>query len=92
MAEASFMLKVVDERGGAIRFIRAVEDGNPCWFYLRLDPVKAKEYQQKIQQGNLDIRDYGRILESDWGDYPTEDVVLFMKEEYGFVTPPPAGA
>jgi len=87
VSQTSFMLKVVEERGGAIRFIRAVEEGSECWFYLRLDPEKLLEYQQKIKEGELDIRDYGRVLESDWGDYPTPDVIRFMREEYGFETP-----
>ena len=87
MSQKSFMLKVIDERGGAIRFIRAIEDDCECWFYLRLNPEKLVEYQQKIKAGDLDIRDYGTILESDWGHYPTHDVIKFMKSEYGFVTP-----
>lgn len=87
---ATYMQKVLQERGGEIRFIRAEENGGQCWFYLRLTPEKLKDYETALQQGDMNIRDYGKILESDWGDYPPEDVVRFMKDEYDFVTPPKA--
>lgn len=87
MNAEKFLLKIVQERGGEIRFIRALEDDKPCWFYLRLTPEKLTAYERALQQGDFDIRDYGTILESDWGDYPPADVVAFMRDEYGFMTP-----
>ena len=88
MATIAYMHRITQERGGDIRFIRAEENRKPCWFYLRLAPEKRNEYEQKIKSGNLNIRDYGQILESDWGHYPPPDVVSFMREEYQFITPP----
>lgn len=85
---SSFLQKIVQERGGAIRFIRAEENGTPCWFYLRLTPEKLAEYEAGLKAGDMNIRDFGKILESDWGDYPPEDVVRFMRDEYEFDTPP----
>lgn len=87
-AAATFMQKIVQERGGAIRFIRAEENGAMCWFYLRINPDKLTEYEQALKSGNMNIRDYGVILESDWGVYPPEDVVRFMRDEHEFETPP----
>ncbi len=86
----SFRQKLVQERGGAIRFIRAIEDGAPCWFYLKLNPEKLAEYEAGLKTGEMNVRDFGTIIESDWGDYPPRDVVAFMKDEYGFSTPPAA--
>ena len=87
MSVAKHTHKILKERGEDIRFIRAVEEDKPCWFYLKLHPDKIVEYEAKMESGDLDIRDYGEILESDWGSYPAEDVVGFMKDEYGFDTP-----
>lgn len=86
----NYMQKIVQERGGSIRFIRAEEEGALCWFYLRVSPDRLQDYEQALRRGGMDIRDYGSILESDWGDYPPADVVRFMKDEYGFDTPPKA--
>lgn len=85
---ASFTQKIVQERGGAIRFIRAEENGAQCWFYLRLNPELLAEYEKALKSGDMDIRHFGTILESDWGIYPPADVVQFMKQEHDFDTPP----
>ena len=87
MSPVPYMQKILQERGDAIRFIRAVEEDKPCWFYLRIHPEKLMEYEQKLKTGNLNVRDYGQILESDWGNYPEQDVIGFMKDEYDFDTP-----
>ncbi|MDX1974363.1 MAG: hypothetical protein SFT92_01675 [Rickettsiales bacterium] len=84
--------KILRERGNEIRFIRAVEDDKPCWFYLKLDPSKVMEYEQKIKNGDLHVREYGHIIESGWGNYPPADVVGFMIDEYEFETPPDKSA
>lgn len=85
--QPTFMQKIVQERGGAIRFIRAEENGMACWFYLRIDPTKLPDYEAALKNGEMDIRDFGQILESDWGAHPPADVVRFMKDTYGFETP-----
>lgn len=87
-ATSSYMQKILQERGGAIRFIRAEENGGQCWFYLKLDPEKLREYEQCLKDGNMNIRDFGTIIESDWGSYPPADVLRFMRDEHGFDTPP----
>ncbi len=85
---SSYMQKVIEERGGNIRFIKAVEDDAMCWFYLKLSPEKLAEYEQQLKKGECNIRDYGTIIESNWGEYPNADVLGFMKDEYDFDTPP----
>ena len=87
MSSVAYAQKILQERGDAIRFIRAVENDKPCWFYLRIHPEKLVEYEQKLKTGSFNIREYGQILESDWGDYPEMDVIGFMKDEYDFDTP-----
>lgn len=79
---AHHTLKLVVERGGEVRFIRAVEEGTPCWFYMRIDPVKLREYEAGIDNGTLNIRDYGQILQSGWGAYPPEDIAAYMLEKH----------
>ena len=86
MQTLKFMSKVVEERGGAIRFIRAEEEGLPCWFYLKIDPSKLSEYEHKLKEGSMNIRDYGQILQSDWGNYPPADMISFMRETYAVET------
>lgn len=83
----TFIKKMIAKAGGEIRFIKATEQGKPCWFYVRLTPEKYQEYVKSLKTGKMDIVEYGEILESDWGDYPSEDVIRFMKQEYNYETP-----
>lgn len=82
-----FSLRLVGERGGQIRFIRAMEKGLPCWFYLKLDPSRFTDYERRVEQGGMDISEFGTILESGWGVYPPADVVSYMRDTYDFITP-----
>ena len=86
MQETNYTQKLIAERGGNIRFIRASENGQPCWFYLKLDPTKISEYEQKLKIGNMNISDYGEIIESDWGIYPAKTIIDSIFEKYGFET------
>lgn len=87
MKEQSFVVKVIQERGGGIRLIQATENDLACWFYVRIDEDKLSDYKEGFELEEMNVADYGEILESDWGDYPPRDVVHFMKEEYDFDTP-----
>lgn len=85
--KSKFTQKVLQERGGGIRFIQAEENGALCWFYLRVDPDKLEAYKVALPSGEFDIADFGQILESDWGEYPPPSVIDFMQKEYGYETP-----
>lgn len=82
------MQRVLAETGTAsVRFLQAEEDGIRCWFYLRLLPEKAEAYHAALSHGTMEIRDYGRILESAPGQQPPPDIVQFMQAEYGVEIP-----
>lgn len=83
----SHVVKLVSERGGQIRFIRAMEQGQPCWFYLRISPQKLAEYERGLTLGALNIRDFGEILQSGWGAHPPQHLIEFMQETHGIETP-----
>lgn len=87
MKKSRFAQKVLQERGGGIRFIQAEENGMPCWFYLRVDSNKIGAYKEALPSGEFNIVDFGEILESDWGNYPPKSVIDFIRSEYGFETP-----
>lgn len=86
----SFVLKIIAQDGGAVRYLTATEAGQACWFYLRISEQHYSEYQQKLKQKAMNIRDYGEIVESGWGEYPPEDVIDRMKKQFGVITPPRA--
>ncbi|GEM_PF-1989303 len=87
MSEITFVQRLINKTGGEIRFLTARENGAECWFYLQLSPEQFADYEKNLRVGSMNIRDYGEILESGWGEYPPEDMVIYMQQTYGVITP-----
>jgi hypothetical protein len=58
--------------------------GNKCYFYLRTDSLKQAILERQIGKNNVNIRDYGVIIATGFGENPSAKVVNRMKAEYGF--------
>lgn len=82
-----FTEKLIEREGGKIRFIKTTEKGRACWCYLQVDPLKFSAYKRALQQEVMNIRDYGEILQGDWGEFPPPEVIAYMQEIYHFETP-----
>lgn len=67
--------------------IRLHLDAEPSWYYVKVPADKLAAFEQNRSNDNFDVRDFGIILESAIGDFPPQDVIGFMEQEYGFVTP-----
>jgi hypothetical protein len=59
-------------------------NGRPaCWF-VQVDPQHEREFSRIIKHGNLCLSDYGEILESCYGEEPTEEIKNRLREKYGW--------
>ena len=72
----SFAAKLIDQRGGTTRIVNAIEDGKPCWFVLKVDPVRYMDYKEAIKRESVNLFDYGEIINSGWGEDVPDDVVV----------------
>lgn len=68
-----------------ICFHRGDDNGAACWYYVKV-PAEYLEAFSALSSA-ADPRQYGTVLESGLGDFPPQDVIAFMREEYGCVTP-----
>ncbi len=75
--------KLIGQEGGEVRYITAVENGRPAWYFLKLSPERYPEYKKRMQTGTLDLRQYGDILVSGWGEAAPPGVLMEMKERHG---------
>lgn len=57
--------------------------GNPIWAYLCIKPSMAAAFKAAREGGNVDIADYGTIIESGEGEEPPEKIKLRMERDYG---------
>lgn len=75
----------MDDKLGIIQLVKGVANETPFWAYMAMKPSRYKEYYQAVLEGrNLNLKDYGDVLESGWGDDPPAETHARMVEDYGF--------
>lgn len=57
--------------------------GKPIWAYLCIKPSMALGFKEARARGNVDITNYGSVLESGEGTEPPDDVKERMERDYG---------
>lgn len=84
----TFVNKIIDNEGGQIRFLKGEFIGIKCWYYLKLSPENYQKYKKIFSNSkDVNISEYGEVIESGWGDYPQQKVIDKMLKEYNFETP-----
>ena len=68
-------------------FVRGINNANPVWYFILLhdDEYRMREFHATINSGSdheCDIRKYGNILESGYGEDPPNAILEEMKQEY----------
>jgi tetratricopeptide (TPR) repeat protein len=65
--------------------VRGKDKGKPAWHYILIeDELKYQEIKKQKPGKNIDVTDYGRILESGWGKNPPKNIVEKINKEYGY--------
>lgn len=82
----SFTKKISTERGENIFLVTGGKDqtGRDAWYFIRVESTKINAFRRTIKAGNISLTDYGNILKSGYGKEPSETVITFMREEYGY--------
>lgn len=86
-AKASFMDRLVSEKGRLIHKLCAVDEtGRQAYYYVLIEPHKLPTFEKALQSGSatLNFEDYGKVVASCYGDNPTEEVKQLLKDKYGF--------
>jgi hypothetical protein len=59
--------------------------GRWAYYFVLIPPVRERGFLKAIDgPGMLDLEDWGRVIASCYGEEPTEEVLQFLREEYGF--------
>jgi len=56
--------------------------GRDAFYYVLVDKLKKRLFLKDVESKQVDLREYGEILTSDFGVKPTKDAMLFLKNEY----------
>lgn len=57
--------------------------GRPIWAYLCIKPSMAMAFKEARARGNIDISEYGTVLESGSGEEPPANIKTRMERDYG---------
>ena len=78
----SFAQKV-SMRSELLWLVKAIDDGEACWYYLLLEKPKLELFKARIKTDTAKLTDYGKILYSGWGEVPPADIQQKIKEQFG---------
>lgn len=79
---AGFAEGVRKKRSDCVYLVRGKDKNRPAWHYVLVDKVKKEMFLAAAKSGSLDVKDYGEILYSGWGENPPEDIRKKIDEEY----------
>jgi hypothetical protein len=81
----SFVKKIVKSRASFLCLIVATAvDRKNAWYFISVKPNKFNAFNNEVFDGPSVLSDYGDIIESGYGEYPSQEVITRMREEYGF--------
>lgn len=85
LKKISFAKAIEISRPDHIFLIRGRDaSGERAWYYVIIDKGKLDLFKAKIGTPFLRLTDYGQILNSGFGEEPSEEVKRFMEIEYGY--------
>lgn len=83
---ASFAQKLEQKRPQNIYLVTGGRDhtARPAWYYVQVEPHLKLRFERAIKSGAMNVSEFGRILESGYGEKPPELTRARMKRDYGF--------
>lgn len=84
MSRQSFTRLVESGRSNLVYLVRGTANGRRTWTYLLVHPLKLIPFKAKLGDGTgtIDLADYGRVLESGWGEDPPASIQEKIASEY----------
>ena len=68
-----------------VYLVRGKDRGFAAWHYVLVDEDKLDTFKAKIASGNIDVTDYGNVLESGWGEDPPQDIVHKIDSQFVYI-------
>ncbi|NBO18044.1 MAG: hypothetical protein EBV03_02245 [Proteobacteria bacterium] len=72
-----------------IRVVVGHNQGRPAWWCLSMSKTTWERYRKDILQPQVDLSQFGEILDSGWGEWPPEEVVQALEREHGITLKKP---
>lgn len=85
-SERSFVEREIAKRAHGVHRLKSKDSsGRRARYFILVEPHRVSEFTSAIKvDGMIDLKNYGRIIASNYGKDPSEEVRLLIKEQYGF--------
>jgi len=85
-SKRSFVDQIVAKKGHLIHKLKAKDTtGRWAYYFVLVEPPREAQFLKAIKgDGTVDLEEYGKIIASCYGEEPSEEVRIFLKDKYGF--------
>jgi hypothetical protein len=82
----SFADREIARKGHLIHKLKARDStGRWAYYFVLVEPAKERRFMAAIAgDGMIDLEDFGRVVASNYGEAPSDDVRKLLKEKYDF--------
>ncbi len=82
----SFVDKLISKKGHLIHKLKAKDStGQWAYYFVLVEQSKEQSFMSALEANeSIDLEDYGRVIASNYGEEPSDDIKKMLKEKYGF--------
>jgi hypothetical protein len=83
---SSFVDKIIAKKGHLIHKLKAKDStGRWAYYFVLVEPAKEQAFLAALESNqSIDLEEYGKVVASNYGEEPSEEVRTMLKEKYGF--------
>ena len=85
-SKRSFVDQIIAKKGHLIHKLKAKDStGRWAYYFVLVEAPREAQFLKAIKgDGMIDLEEFGKIIASCYGEEPSEDVRVFLKDKYGF--------
>ena len=82
----SFVDQIVAKKGHLIHKLKAKDStGRWAYYFVLVEPPKEQSFLDALKsEETIDLEDFGKVVASNYGEEPNDEVKDMLKERYGF--------
>lgn len=83
---SSFVDKLIAKKGHLIHKLKAKDStGRWAYYFVLVEPPREQAFLDALDSNeSIDLEDFGKVIASNYGEEPSEDVKKMLKDKYGF--------
>lgn len=83
---SSFVDKIIAKKGHLIHKLKAKDStGRWAYYFVLVEPMHEKAFLAALESNqSIDLEEFGKVVASNYGEEPSEEIRTMLKEKYGF--------